>query len=443
LFAFLLLPRIAAANGADLPPEIILQGYIKTDDGRLRQLVRVPLVFLQPFALPKRGPGYLDLARMDNVLQQAAAAVARQIELRADGVPLAPTVRHARVSVLSDHSFESYDAAAAHLAGPPLPVETNLFWNQGFFDAEIEYPIASPESRLDIRTNVMPGLGVRVRLQLEFLAAGKPARNYVLQGGSGWVSLDPRLHEAVSLFAGRGFAAVLTLERVVFLLCLLAPFTSWRSLMVVVALSALQVMTLTATAEGAVGATRWLGEISSTGTAGAMLLLAIANLGAPNLRRRWLLASVVGALGGFSLGTQLAELMQLAGSHRGFAVVSFDLGVVLAELAVGALAVAAMRLLFARVLGPPLGVVVVSALVGHAAWHWTIDGAHQFAHELEHASYTGLRAALTVTGLWLVPALLVGVWAWLGLRRLDGAPVPSLLLGSRAPGTDRNGARDG
>ena len=443
LLAFVLLPRIALANGADLPPEIILQGFIKTDDGRLRQLVRVPLVFLQPFALPKRGPGYLDLARMDTVLQQAAAAVARQVELRADGVPLVPTVRHARVSVLSDRSFQSYDAAAAHLAGPPLPVETNLFWNQGFFDADIEYPITSPQARFEIRTNVMPGLGLRVRLQLEFLAEGNAARNYVLQGGSGWVSLDPRLHEAASLFAGRGFAAALSLERVVFLLCLLAPFTNWRSLIVVVALSALQVMTLTATAEGPLGATRWLGEISTVAAAGAMLLLAMANLGAPNLRRRWLLAGVVGALGGFGLGAQLAELMQLSGSHPVIAVASYDLGVVLAELAVGALALATMRLLFARVLGPRLGVVVLSALIGHAAWHWMMEDAHQFAHDLEHAGYTGLRAALTLTGLWLVPALLVGVWAWLGARRFDGAPAPSLLRGLLARGTDRNGLRDG
>jgi hypothetical protein len=224
LAAVLLVPRSALANGSDLPPEIVLQGYIKPEDGRLRQLVRIPLVFLQPFNLPKRGPGYLDLGRMDEVLRAAAAAAGQQIELREDGVLLVPTVRQARVSALSDRSFQSYEAAAALLRGPPLPVETDLFWNQGFFDAELEYPIRSPDGRFSIRTDVMPGLGLRVKLELEFLREGKPPRHYLLSGGSGWVALDPRWYDATWFFLRNGFGDAVTLERFAFLLCLLAPF---------------------------------------------------------------------------------------------------------------------------------------------------------------------------------------------------------------------------
>src|SRR5690242_708021 len=203
--AALLAPRTAVANGSDLPPEIVLEGYIKPEDGHLQQLVRIPLVFLQPFNLPKRGPGYLDLAKMDQVLLQAAAAAGQQIELREDDVLLVPTVRQARVSVLSDRSFQSYDAALAHLRGPKLPVETNLFWNQGFFDAELEYPIRSADGRFSIHTDVMPGLGLRVKLQLAFLPEGKAPRRYVLSGGSGWVALDPRWYDAVWFFVRHGF----------------------------------------------------------------------------------------------------------------------------------------------------------------------------------------------------------------------------------------------
>ena len=49
--ALLVLSRWAVANGADLPQEIVLQGFVKPEVGRLHLLVRVPLVFLQPFAL--------------------------------------------------------------------------------------------------------------------------------------------------------------------------------------------------------------------------------------------------------------------------------------------------------------------------------------------------------------------------------------------------------
>ena len=417
LAAALLMPRLAAANGSDLPPEIILEGYIKPEDGRLRQLVRIPLVFLQPFNLPKRGPGYLDLANMDEVLRLAAATAGRQIELREDGELLVPTVRQARVSLLSDRSFQSYDAALAHLRGPPLPVATNLFWNQGFFDAELEYPIRSADARFSVRTDVMPGLGLRVKLELEFVPQGKAPRHFSLSGGSGWVALDPRWYDATWFFVRDGFGHAVSLERLVFLLCLLAPFAHWRSLLALaLALGVLQALTASATALGAIANTRWLGEIAVVGTAAATLLLAIANLGAPSPRRRWLLAGVVGSLSGFALGISFATLRQFAGSHVALGLFSFNLGALVAVVAAAALTWLAMRLI-ARVLGARLAVVVVSAILGHQAWHWMLERGHEFAHELEHAGQAGLRTALVITGLWLIPALLLGAGAWLAKEK--------------------------
>src|SRR5207247_1186167 len=125
---------------------------------------------------PGRGPGYLELAGVDEPLKQAAAATGRQIELREEGVPLVPSVREAQISLLSDRSFASYGAALAHLQGARLPTETNLFWNQGFFDTLLEYPVRSPSAHLSIRVNVAPELGRRLKLQLEFLPDPKAAR---------------------------------------------------------------------------------------------------------------------------------------------------------------------------------------------------------------------------------------------------------------------------
>jgi hypothetical protein len=417
LSAALLVPRSALANGSDLPPEIILEGYIKPEDGHLRQLVRIPLVFLQPFNLAKRGPGYIDLTKIDEVLRVAAAAAAEQIQLREDGALLVPTVRQAKVSLLSDRSFRSYDAALAHLRGPPLPVETNLFWNQGFFDAEIEYPIRSADGRFSIRTDVMPALGMRVKLQLAFVPEGKPPRHYVLSGGSGWVALDPRWYDAAWVFVRSGFGDAVTLERFAFLVCLLAPFAQWRGVLTLaLVLGVLQALTTTATALGAIANTRWLGEIAIVGTAAATLLVAIANLGAPRVRRRWLLAGVVGSLSGLALGIFFAGLRQFAGSHVAVAIVAFDVALVLAVVLAAAVAWVIMQLL-ARMLGARLAIVVVSAILGHQAWHWMFERGHDFGHELEHAGHAGLRTALIITGLWLVPALLLGAGAWLAKER--------------------------
>ena len=97
------------------------------------------------------------------------------------------------------------------------------------------------------------------------------------------------------------------------------------------------------------------------------MLLAIGNLAAPSLRRRWFIAAAVGAIGGFGIGRLLTDVSQFAGTHALVATVSFNVGVALGEVAGLALAFFALRVLFASVLGPLLGAIVVSVLLGHAA----------------------------------------------------------------------------
>jgi hypothetical protein len=415
--AAIAVPRWAIANGADLPAEVVLQGFAKPDEGRLRLLVRIPLDLLASFGLPKRGPGYLDLARIDDKLKQVAAATARQIELREDGVPLVPVARKARISVLSDRSFKGYAAARTHLDGPSLPADTDLFWNQGFFDAELEYGIRSSAPNLSIRVSVAPELGRRLKLQLEFQPEGKPARSYALRGGSGWIALDPRWHEAAWLFLKAGFTSPFAIDRFAFLVCLVAPFRQFRSLLALVAvLAGLQALTLTASAEGVIAGAPWLAPVFDTSVAALILLLAIGNLAAPSLRRRWFVSAVVGALGGFGLGELLADASQFAGTHTFVSALFFNLGVALGEVASLALAFAALWLVD-RALGMPLGVLVVSALVGHQGWHWMMDRGHELRHALGHATPSELASI----ALWLLPALLVGGAAWF-LPRLGEAP---------------------
>jgi len=417
------LPGSAIANGADLPPEVVLQAFAKAENGRLRLLVRMPLDLLVGFGLPKRGPGYLDLARIDDRLTQAAAAAGRQIELREDGILLVPTTRQARVSLLSDRSFGSYASAAAQLRGPRLPDSTDLFWNQGFFDAELEYAIRSSAPLLSIRLNVAPELGRRLKLQLEFLPANEAARSFTLIGGLGWIALAPRWYEAAWLFAKQGFTAALSFERFVFLLCLIAPFRQFRSVLaLVLAFIALQAFTLTAAAVVDIRGIRWLTSLYAAGLGAAILLLAIGNLAAPSVRVRWAISAALGALGGFGLGRVLDDAWQFTGTHPVVSAVSFNSGVAAGEVVSLALAFALMRLVFARLLPASLAIVVVSAVLGHLGWHWMIDRFHPFGHELEHASASGLSSVL-----WLLPALVAGALGWFLPRRLGGEPVPSLL----------------
>src|SRR5262249_53785997 len=139
LLALLALPRWAVANGADLPPQIVLQGFLKPEGGRLHLLVHVPLVLLSSFSLPKRGLGYLDLAHTNASLKQGPTPTGHQIELSAEGSAPAPTAREAQISTPPHHSFSSSPPPLPPLQGPPLPIDTDLFWNQGFFDTQLEY----------------------------------------------------------------------------------------------------------------------------------------------------------------------------------------------------------------------------------------------------------------------------------------------------------------
>jgi hypothetical protein len=256
-----------------------------------------------------------------------------------------------------------------------------------------------------------------------------------LPGGSGWIALDPRWHEAAWLFLKAGFTSPFAIDRFVFLLCLVAPFRQFRSLlMLVIVLTGLQALTLTASAEGVIAGIRWLAPLFDTGLAAMIVLLAIGNLAVPSLRRRWFISALIGALGGFGLGELLADAWQFAGTHTLVSALSFNLGVALGEVVSLALAFAALRWLVDRALGPSLGVVVLSAVLGHQGWHWMMDRSHELGHALGHAA----ASELATVALWLLPALVVGAIAWFLPKRFDGAPVASLLAG--LPGRNAGGS---
>ena len=416
-------PSRVDANGSDVPSEIVLQGFLKQEGNRARLLVRVPLILLQTAALPRRGPGYLDLAHIDEKLSEVAQSAGRQIEINDDGSPLIPMVRASRVSPLSDRSFATYETALALLDGPKLPVDTELFWNQGYFDAALEYPLRTPDAHLSIRSNVAPELERRVKLRLIFLPAGAPPRNYEMQSGSGWIPLDPTAIEAIALSLKRGFADSFAFNRLVFLLCLIAPFRNLRGLLaIVIVMAGMQALTMTANGAHWLSGVPWLQPFAEVALATAVLLLAVGNLGAPSLRRRWFLASVISAIGGFAIGQLFAESWQFSGAHPIAAALAYNAGIIIGAVAILIVSLIALRVLFAYVLGAPLGVIVLSALLALVAWQWLLDGLHG----LRQATDPGVSSAsLFAFARWLLPAVLVGGMAYFLPRGFGGERVRS------------------
>src|SRR2546429_1673339 len=146
----LVLPLRAAAH--DIPNDVTVHAFVKPDGERLHLLVRVPLKAMRDVDYPRRGAGLLDLALADASLRNAATLwIADNVELyENDGRLGLPRVVDARVSLESDKSFASYEQAFAHLTGPRLPNNMDLYWEQGLLDVLFEYPIGSERCHFSI-----------------------------------------------------------------------------------------------------------------------------------------------------------------------------------------------------------------------------------------------------------------------------------------------------
>ncbi len=173
-----LLPWRAPAH--DIPNDVTVQVFAKPQGQRLHLLVRVPLKAMRDVNFPERGPGYLDLARVTALLPEAATLwIANFIEVFEDDTRLSkPQIVATRISLPSDRSFASYDDELAHVTGPPLSNDTNVYWDQTMLDVLFEYPIQSEQSHFSIHP-ALARLGLRV-VSVHRSTRGGTRRPYVL-----------------------------------------------------------------------------------------------------------------------------------------------------------------------------------------------------------------------------------------------------------------------
>ena len=257
----LLLASYAFAH--EIPRDVTAHLFVKPAGAKLQVLARIPLASVRDIEFPERN-GYLDLEALAPHLRGLAKLwIADFIELRESGEPLTkPTVAATQVSLASDRSFASFDAALAHVTGPLLPNTANAVWNQVTFDALLEYPIRSDRSPFSIRPG-LEGLGQSVVTVVRFLAPNGAVRAYEFTGDPGLVPLDPRWHQAALRFVRLGFEHILDgTDHLLFLFCLVIPLRRIRPLLLVVtAFTVAHSITLIASAYGfapdALGSRRW------------------------------------------------------------------------------------------------------------------------------------------------------------------------------------------
>ncbi len=408
----LALPSSAAAH--DVPADVTVQAFLKPEGSRLHLLVRAPLAALRDVDYPTRGPGYLDLARVEPSLRQAASVwIADQVELYEDDVRLSPArIVAVRVSLPSDRSFGSYEEAVAHLTAAPLPSETELYWSQGMLDVGFEYAIRSEGSRLSIHPD-LARLGQHVTTVLRFLPPGGTVRAFELSGDPGLVRLAPQWHQAALRFVERGFRHILDgTDHLLFLLCLVIPLRRLRPLVLVVtAFTVAHSITLIASAFGWAPDALWFPPLVETLIAASIVYMALENIVAPHTRLRWAIAFAFGLVHGFGFSFALRQTLQFAGSHLLTSLLSFNVGVELGQLLVLVLLVPMLGLAF-RLVPERTGTIIVSALVAHTAWHWMIERwerLRQFRFPWPVLSAAGLASATR----WLFLMVIAAGLAWL------------------------------
>ena len=413
LAAGLALLSPAPVEAHEIPARVTVLTLIRPEGRQLRVAVRVPLEAMRDVEFPLKGEGFLDLSRVAPLLGDAARLwIAGSLGFTENGASLgAPRITAARVSLPSDRSFESWDGALRHITGPPLPAETELVWQQAMLDVLLEYPIESERSSFAV-TPSLARLGVRTTTVLRFLPPGGAERAFQLTGDPGLVRLDPRWHQAALRFVKLGFQHILDgLDHLLFLLCLVAPFRRLRPLVAIVtSFTVAHSITLAGSSLGLAPTGLWFAPLIEALIALSIVYMAFENIVGARLERRWILAFGFGLIHGFGFSFFLRESLQFAGAHLAMSLLSFNVGVELGQLFVLALAVPVLVWVFRRI-PERIGIILLSALVAHSAWHWMterIATLREYRFAWPEPSAVTLAGALRAVML----ALIVGGTGW-------------------------------
>lgn len=403
----------------DIPADVIVRAFVKAEDGALWLVLRVPLTSMRDIDFPVRGPGYVEIDEASELIaDQAKIWIADYVALFEESTRLpAPTVVAARISLPSDPSFAAYDRALAHIRAPPIPPGTDLMLEQAMLDVILRTPVASHESRFSIDP-AWAHLGLRTTTVLRFITPTGAERVFQYTGNPGRVRLDPRWHQAFLRFVALGFAHILDgIDHLLFLLCLVIPIRRfWPLVSVVTAFTAAHSITLGASVLGLAPNALWFPPLIEMLIAASIVFMALENIFGKTLRRRWVWAFGFGLVHGFGFSFLLRESLQFAGSHLYTSLLAFNIGVEFGQIFALLFMVPGLALLFGKVMSPRIGVILLSALVAHTAWHWMTDRWSVLtAYEFQAPTYDAAFWALVLR--WVLLGLIVGAAVW-GLSAL-------------------------
>ena len=404
----------APVRAHDIPIDAVVRMFVKPQGQVLRVLVRMPLKSTtEDVEYPRRERDFVDLAKVEPFLRDAAeVALLNSLDVYEDGKLLPkPRIASVRMSLESDPSFYDYSSALAHVLGPRLPESETLYWEQGILDVLLEYPIRSERSYFSLHA-AFNRLALHEVTTVQFLAPSGVSRALELEGDAGLVHLDPSWFHAAARFVVMGFNHILEgTDHLLFLLCLVIPFRRVRPLIpIITAFTVAHSITLIAATYHYVPDVLWFPPLIETLIAMSIFYMALENIVVQRPLHRWIITFCFGLVHGFGFSFGLQHSLQFAGSHLLTSLLSFNVGVELGQLLVLCLFVPALNLLFRHVMPERMGIIVVSAIVAHQAWHWMVD-RFTVLERFPRPSLTaaGVRSALG----WLSAAVGMAALLWL------------------------------
>jgi hydrogenase/urease accessory protein HupE len=352
--------------------DAVMNAFVKIDEHQAHLVVRVPLFALRHAGFPLKGRE-IDVDHSAAAIGRALAMIGEDITIFEDGRPLRPSSATGRLQLPSDRSFDGYPEALGDTQGTPA-AGTVIYADQGFLDAHLTYPIASPRGSFSIRTTVFPDVAGFLKLAVRYLPPGEEGRAMVITSRSGTVSLNPSWYRAAASFVLLGIAHILTgPDHLLFLLCLVIPFATIRQVIpIITAFTVAHSFTLIGSAFGLAPTGAWFPPFVETAIAASIVYMALENIVGVSLRRRWLVTALFGLVHGFGFSYGLKENLQFAGRHLLVSLFSFNVGIEIGQVVVLAVILPALAL-FRRRLPGRVGPIILSALVAHTGWHWMID----------------------------------------------------------------------
>ena len=412
----------SAVQAHRLPPEVTT--FFKEDATALQVLVRVPTAVLLDARLPIVAGAYLDLRTIDDRLRSVAGEVARSLEVADNGRLLSAGPPGWILSPPGDASFSSFETAEGRFLQPPIPVDRYVYWNEAFADFRFDYPLPNGPHHVSARVNGLRMGGDFFQTRATYMPISGQSRQYIVVGSPQRIDFEPTLAAGVSTFLS---AATTTWPRqwtlVLLLLCLAGPGRASRDLW-----RTFWVFALAHVVTGAILALRGQ-PFAPPATAftqivagAALIAVAVQTVvGASSS----LVAAVFGVATGAILGSEVSDLVPLAGSFAVPGLLAFYglmvvAGVIVLSLLQQVVAAPGRAHRLARIV-----TLVISIVAAHQGTHVLLDTAARLQDDtLEPAG--PLQRALTAHWPMVALALTLTVMLFLavGGRRANAEIAP-------------------